>query len=134
MLKKTLKLAIRKVLSLNQSFSRFLSMTFNPYGCTEESSCTQMAQYSSILAQMTLRHAKHKSGPYSPLKIFWGNLLTLNMSKTKYIHFHGFNKRISGYSEVRLEEEERMKVDSILYLGIKFDSHLTFQDHIDFLC
>ena len=54
------------------------------------------------------------------------NRLALSISKTNFILFHS--------SKLKIDDELIKQVDSTKYLGITFDSNLTWKSHINELC
>lgn len=65
---------------------------------------------------------------------FDNNLLSLNKSKTKYMHFHGSTTNPSNLVEVNVGGEAIERVESIVYLGLHLDKHLNFGEHVQFVC
>lgn len=63
-------------------------------------------------------------------KYFSSNLLSLNISKTKYMIFHSPRKNIQQHSQVWLDSYCVEKVTSFKYLGLILDSTLSWADHI----
>lgn len=65
---------------------------------------------------------------------FLRNLLTLNESKTKFMHFHHHTYRPSDRVQVRIGENVIEKVNTMRYLGLELDTYLNFSKHIDIIC
>ena len=65
---------------------------------------------------------------------FQKNHLTLNISKTKLMIF-GTPQNLSKYQNISLSYngETIERVDNFKYLGIVFDSHMTWSHHIDLI-
>ena len=65
---------------------------------------------------------------------FQKNHLTLNISKTKLMLF-GTPQNLSKYQNISLsyDGETIERVDNFKYLGIVFDSHMTWSHHIDLI-
>lgn len=62
------------------------------------------------------------------------NRLTVNISKTKYMIFHGSKKKANGsHSTVKISynETELQRVDKYNYLGFLIDDVLSFDSHIN---
>ena len=58
------------------------------------------------------------------------NRLSLNISKTNFIIFHAINKPKCPVT-ILINRKAIDEAEYIKYLGILFDSHLTFRHHID---
>lgn len=58
------------------------------------------------------------------------NLLSLNLSKTKYMIFHKTRRRVSDHPELIVNSTKIEKVFSFKYLGLIFDSKLNWNDHV----
>lgn len=65
---------------------------------------------------------------------FRTNLLTLNKSKTKFMHFHSPIVRQSNRIPVLIDDHAIEKVDNFVYLGLCLDTNLNFAAHIDMIC
>ena len=65
---------------------------------------------------------------------FKANKLTLNTDKTKFMVF-GTNHMIDQYNDITLSFDDKLieKVSVFKYLGIKFDSNMSWSSHIDYL-
>lgn len=61
---------------------------------------------------------------------FNGNLLSLNLSKTKYMVFHSPRKKIFSYPDPCVGNLRIEKVSSFKYLGLHLDSCLSWNNHI----
>lgn len=66
---------------------------------------------------------------------FSGNRLTLNVAKTKYVIFHSRQKTLD-YSLISLSLDATLieQVFSFKYLGVLFDNHLHWKDHVNNVC
>ena len=64
------------------------------------------------------------------MNYFNTNLLSLNISKTKYMIFHSPRKKIEAHPDPRLEQIYIEKVEQFKYLGVHFDSVLSWDYHI----
>ena len=62
---------------------------------------------------------------------FKKNLLTLNLSKTKYIHFCRYDHDVSDQIDIVLNDNVIEQVSEILYLGVWMDSKLSFKQHCE---
>lgn len=62
---------------------------------------------------------------------FQTNMLSLNISKTKFMLFRSTHKMISNPTGLTIDDETVPYVDSFKYLGLIMDSSLTWQHHID---
>ena len=65
---------------------------------------------------------------------FTRNRLALNVSKTKYMHFHDSRKRLTRGLSVSLFGDTVEQVHEFCYLGVYLDSHLTWKRHVNHLC
>ena len=65
---------------------------------------------------------------------FKANKLTLNTDKTNFMVF-GTNHMIDQYNDITLSFDDKLieKVSVFKYLGIKFDSNMSWSSHIDYL-
>jgi len=65
---------------------------------------------------------------------FFKNKLTLNIKKTKFMLF-GTPPKLNKFSNVSLMFDNTIieKVDSFKYLGLVFDSHMSWLNHVDYL-
>lgn len=63
-------------------------------------------------------------------KYFSSNLLSLNVSKTKYMIFHSVRKKVDQHRQVLLNSSPIEEVKSFKYLGLILDSTLSWVDHI----
>ena len=63
-------------------------------------------------------------------KYFNNNLLTLNISKTKYMLFHSSRKTVPFHDDPMLQNNAVEKVNSFKYLGILLDETLSWKIHI----
>lgn len=64
---------------------------------------------------------------------FQTNLLTINITKTKYIIFKNKNKQIDSYEPLNINTIKIDDTEQEKYLGIIFDNKLTWQPHINFV-
>ena len=62
------------------------------------------------------------------------NKLALNLSKTKYMHFHDPRRLLERELTVSLFGTAIEEVNEFCYLGVILDSHLTWKRHVEFLC
>lgn len=62
------------------------------------------------------------------------NLLTINISKTKYIIFAAKNKKIGNYNPLSINGEIIDRVNKEKYLGLILDHQLTWKHHIEKIC
>lgn len=67
------------------------------------------------------------------VKYFDTNLLSLNLSKTKYMVFHSPRKKIPQHISPSLGSVVIEKVSNFKYLGLVLDSTLSWGDHIDYV-
>lgn len=65
------------------------------------------------------------------LKFFAENLLSLNLSKTKYMIFHSPRIRPSPHRDLVVCSTKIDKVETFKYLGLTFDVFLKWNDHIE---
>lgn len=63
-------------------------------------------------------------------KFFNDNLLSLNLSKTKYMLFHSPRKKLTPHNELKLEQIIIEKITCFKYLGLYLDSTISWVDHI----
>ena len=65
---------------------------------------------------------------------FKANKLTLNTDKTKFMIF-GTNHTLNHYNDITLTFDDKFieRVDVFKYLGIKFDSNMSWSSHIDYV-
>jgi len=65
---------------------------------------------------------------------FKANKLTLNADKTKFMVF-GSNHTLDHYKNITLTFDDNLieRVDVFKYLGIKFDSNMSWSPHVDYL-
>lgn len=59
------------------------------------------------------------------------NKLTLNVKKSKFIHFHPHQKKINLTTDIKFNNDEIENVKVLKYLGMNFDSNLTYEYHIN---
>ena len=74
---------------------------------------------------------------YLPAIYEWlcSNKLTLNLTKTKYIIFMPRQKESSNvYPPLTVANVYLEKSSFVKYLGVYIDCHLTWHDHIDYIC
>ena len=66
---------------------------------------------------------------------FKANKLTLNVDKTKFMIF-GSNVMLERFQDMQLMYGNNIieRVDEFKYLGVKFDSNLSWSAHVDYLC
>ena len=62
------------------------------------------------------------------------NRLALSISKTNFIFFHSSKLKPNQSLRIKIDDTPIKKVDSTKYLGITFDSNLTWKSHINELC
>ena len=62
------------------------------------------------------------------------NRLALSISKTNFILFHSSKLKPNQSLRIKIDDELIKQVDSTKYLGITFDSNLTWKSHINELC
>ena len=60
--------------------------------------------------------------------------LALSVSKTNFFLFHSSELKPNQSFSVKIDEATIKQVDSAKYLGITFDSNLTWKKHINELC
>ena len=58
------------------------------------------------------------------------NRLALSISKTNFILFHFSNLKPNQSLRIKIDDEFIKQGDSTKYLGITFDSNLTWKSHI----
>lgn len=63
-------------------------------------------------------------------RFFNANLLSLNLSKTKYMIFHSARKRAPPHNDPKFLNSEIEKVDKFKYLGLNLDHTLSWTHHI----
>lgn len=70
----------------------------------------------------------------SDMELLYGffneNLLSLNLSKTKYMIFHTPQLRVPSHPELVVNSSLIEKVSSFKYLGLIFDTNLKWNDHV----
>ena len=65
----------------------------------------------------------------------WANKLTLNLTKTKYIVFQPRQKLNSNLDlPIVLAGQPLDHSSNVKYLGLIIDCHLSWRDHIDYIC
>lgn len=62
---------------------------------------------------------------------FTENLLSLNLTKSKYMIFHSSRRRIPDHCELSINSQVIEKVEEMKYLGLTFDPNLTWRIHIE---
>ena len=62
------------------------------------------------------------------------NRLALSISKTNFILFRSSKLKPNQSLRIKIDDTPIKQVDSIKYLGITFDSSLTWKSHINELC
>lgn len=62
---------------------------------------------------------------------FASKRLTINLNKTKYMHFHSPNKRLDLTQQVFIDGTLIERVESIVHLGLHLDPCLTWKDHCE---
>ena len=62
------------------------------------------------------------------------NRLALSISKTNFILFHSNKLKPNQSLRTKIDDTPITQVDSTKYLGITFDSNLTWKSHINELC
>lgn len=66
------------------------------------------------------------------IEYFRINGMRLNLSKSKFMIFHSKNNTQDLPSKIEISDtSELVRVSSYKYLGVTFDEHLTFSNHID---
>lgn len=68
------------------------------------------------------------------LQYFNANLLSLNLSKTKYMIFRSIYKSIPILPCLTIANSNIERIESFRYLGMILDSNLNWQSHIDMVC
>ena len=66
------------------------------------------------------------------LLVVWlrANKISLNVKKTQLIIFRGKNKKINKHLNFRLSGQKLKQCESLKYLGITIDQHLTWKPHL----
>lgn len=64
-------------------------------------------------------------------KWFYNNLLTFNLSKTKYMIITQRNLTVNHFGTVGVDGQEIERVYSQKYLGLHIDSCLSWNDHVE---
>lgn len=64
---------------------------------------------------------------------FVANKLTLNINKTNYIVFKSYRKIKPAIGDLSINSEPITKVDSVKFLGVFIDRHLSWRDHINYI-
>lgn len=64
-------------------------------------------------------------------RFFDSNLLSLNLSKTKYMLFHSPRKKILPHVNPKISNTEVEEVSSYKYLGLRLDPILSWREHIE---
>lgn len=64
-------------------------------------------------------------------EFFKSNLISLNISKTKFMVFHSPYKSLGTLSPLKVNNITIERVFSMKYLGLTFDVHMLWQDHIN---
>ena len=62
------------------------------------------------------------------------NRLALSISKTNFILFHSSKLKPNQSLRIKIDDTPIKQVDSTKYLGITFDSNLTWKSHVNELC
>jgi len=62
------------------------------------------------------------------------NKLSLNMKKSKFMIISSSRKKYFANTDIRLNNTLMEKTDSIKYLGVLIDHHLTWGNHINMVC
>ena len=62
------------------------------------------------------------------------NRLALNVFKTNFILFHSSKVKPNQSLRIKIFDALIKQVDSTKYLGITFDSNLTWKSHVNGLC
>ena len=62
------------------------------------------------------------------------NRLALSISKTNFILFHSIKLKPNQSLRIKIYDEFIKQVDSTKYLGITFDTNLTWKSHINEFC
>lgn len=62
------------------------------------------------------------------------NKLSLNANKTKFVHFAPAQKKFIAEETIITDGITIDRANSIKYLGVHIDSHLTWVNHIDHVC
>ena len=62
------------------------------------------------------------------------NKLSLNIDKTNFVIFHSRQKAISHKIRLLINNQELEQVKCIRYLGVYFDRHLTWKNHVQHIC
>lgn len=61
------------------------------------------------------------------------NLLSLNLSKTKYMILHSPRRSVPPHSDLMVQSTKIDKVDNFKHLGLDIDSKLTWSNHVNTL-
>ena len=61
------------------------------------------------------------------------NKLSLNVEKSNFLIFHPYQKNILTDLKLSVRNKDIKQVDHIKYLGVFFDSHLTWKKQITFI-
>lgn len=59
------------------------------------------------------------------------NKLSLNVSKIQYVHFAHPRKKIQAVDSVSVDNVEIHRAETVKYLGLHIDSHLTWNEHVN---
>ena len=63
------------------------------------------------------------------------NKLTINNTKTCFILFHAVNKKVpANLTSIEVDGVVINRVSSSKYLGLIFDEHLNWHEHVDYVC
>ena len=62
------------------------------------------------------------------------NKLSLNLRKTKYMHFHHHNKKLPNNISLQIDSTEIERVTNFIFLGVTINEHLSRKPHIDKIC
>ena len=59
------------------------------------------------------------------------NKISLNVKKTEMVIFKSKQKQLEGYLKIKLCSKRLYPTESVKYLGVKIDTKLTWQHHVN---
>ena len=59
------------------------------------------------------------------------NKISLNVKKTEMVIFKSKQKKLEGYLKIKLCSKRLYPTESVKYLGVKIDTNLTWQHHVN---
>ena len=59
------------------------------------------------------------------------NKISLNVKKTEMVIFKSKQKKLEGYLKIKLCSKRLYPTESVKYLGVKIDTKLTWQHHVN---